>query len=789
MARGASTAGSPASCSRSPGCGSPGSSAPPASWLGIRSLELVRPATFLQADLEGLLLGAYLADHMLEFAQENEASDELFRLLDTTLEALAAGVDRDLAGRYYELWVLRLGRRFPERRRVPRLWRRPRPGRVSAGGGRGAGLPALRRRRPGARPRGPRVPAPQRPREPRVARPPAAGRRDAGGRGRAVDPRPALLSAARAEELPGHPRDAGRAAARGRPRLILRDNPRPSAMKSLQQLILTLSSFWADRGCVLQQPYDLEVGAGTMHPDTLLRVLGPEPWSVAYVQPSRRPADARYGENPFRLGKHYQFQVILKPSPVDVQALYVASLEALGIDLGVHDLRFEEDNWEAPTLGAWGLGWQVMLDGMEITQFTYFQQAGGLELAPISAELTYGLERLTMFLGLSRSVYEIDWVPGGPSYGQVRRQDEVEFSRYYFEVADVEFLQQRFDGHEREAGRCLEAGSGAAGLRERAEVLAPVQRPRRPRRRLGHRASGPDRPRPAAGGALRRGLPGEPRGAGLSAARRARRGGGAGAGRRRRKRRTMADGELLLEVRCEEIPARMLRAGIEQLGTRLFEELMALRLTPRRHRHGLHAAPAGGRRCAVCRERQEDREEQLVGPPVAAALDAAGEPTAAAVGFARKVGVDAGCARAGGDRHGRVPGGDPLDRRPAHGRDPRRADPARRRRPELAQADALGRRAGPLGAAGARRRRPVRRRRGAVRAVRRRQRPRRPAATRGWRRGPSRWPTRPTTGASCAAARSRSTSPAAAAGWKPSSAARPRSWAASWSRTRSCSTG
>ncbi len=229
-------------------------------------------------------------------------------------------------------------------------------------------------------------------------------------------------------------------------------------MQSFQQLILTLSSFWADRGCVLQQPYDLEVGAGTMHPDTLLRVLGPEPWNVAYVQPSRRPADARYGENPFRLGKHYQFQVILKPSPADVQAVYVASLEALGIDLGVHDLRFEEDNWEAPTLGAWGLGWQVMLDGMEITQFTYFQQAGGLELSPISAELTYGLERLTMFLGLSRSVYDIDWVPGGPSYGQVRRQDEVEFSRYYFELADVEFLQQRFDGHEREAERCLEAG-------------------------------------------------------------------------------------------------------------------------------------------------------------------------------------------------------------------------------------------------------------------------------------------------------------------------------------------
>jgi glycyl-tRNA synthetase alpha chain len=227
-------------------------------------------------------------------------------------------------------------------------------------------------------------------------------------------------------------------------------------MRSFQDLIIKLTDFWADHGCVLQQPYDLEVGAGTMHPDTLLRVLGPEPWNVVYVQPSRRPADARYGENPFRLGKHYQLQVILKPSPRDVQDLYVRSLEAIGIDLSVHDLRFEEDNWEAPTLGAWGLGWQVMLDGMEITQFTYFQQAGGLELDPISAELTYGLERITMFLGRQRSVYDIDWLEGGPSYGQVRHQDEFEMSKYYFEVADVEFLQSQFDGNERESQRCLE---------------------------------------------------------------------------------------------------------------------------------------------------------------------------------------------------------------------------------------------------------------------------------------------------------------------------------------------
>ncbi len=229
-------------------------------------------------------------------------------------------------------------------------------------------------------------------------------------------------------------------------------------MQSLQELILRLTEFWAAEGCVLQQAYDQEVGAGTMHPDTFLRVLGPEPWRVAYVQPSRRPADGRYGDNPFRLGKHLQFQVVMKPAPADIQGLYVESLRAIGLDLAEHDLRFEEDNWEAPTLGAWGVGWQVMLDGMEITQFTYFQQAGGLELAPISAEITYGLERLTMFIGRAESIYDIDWVPGGPRYGAVRHQEEVELSRYYFEVADVALYQRQFEGMEAEARRCLDAG-------------------------------------------------------------------------------------------------------------------------------------------------------------------------------------------------------------------------------------------------------------------------------------------------------------------------------------------
>lgn len=225
---------------------------------------------------------------------------------------------------------------------------------------------------------------------------------------------------------------------------------------SFQSLILRLQKFWADRGCMIESPVDVEVGAGTMHPATFLRVLGPEPWNVAYVQPSRRPADGRYGDNPFRLGKHYQFQVILKPSPLEVQELYLDSLRALGLDLTRHDIRFEEDNWESPTLGAWGVGWQILLDGMEITQFTYFQQAGGLDLSPISAEITYGLERLTMFLSREASVFDIEW-GGGFRYDAVRKQDEYEFSKYYFETADVELHWKLLDAYEAEAKRCLGA--------------------------------------------------------------------------------------------------------------------------------------------------------------------------------------------------------------------------------------------------------------------------------------------------------------------------------------------
>jgi glycyl-tRNA synthetase alpha chain len=226
---------------------------------------------------------------------------------------------------------------------------------------------------------------------------------------------------------------------------------------TLQRLIAELSAFWGEQGCLLELPYDQPMGAGTMHPATFLAVLGPDPWRCAYVQPSRRPADGRYGENPFRLGKHLQLQVVLKPSPEDVQDLYLRSLERLGIDRAEHDIRFEEDNWESPTLGAWGVGWQVVMDGMEISQFTYFQQAGGIDLAPISAEITYGLERIAMFLSKVNSIYDISWNEVW-TYGQLRRSDEYEMSRYAFEVADTARASLLLDEYEKEAKLCLEAG-------------------------------------------------------------------------------------------------------------------------------------------------------------------------------------------------------------------------------------------------------------------------------------------------------------------------------------------
>jgi glycyl-tRNA synthetase alpha chain len=223
---------------------------------------------------------------------------------------------------------------------------------------------------------------------------------------------------------------------------------------TFQDLILRFLRYWGDRGCVIQQPYDIEVGAGTMHPETFLRVLGPEPYQVAYVQPSRRPADGRYGENPNRLFKHHQLQVVLKPSPKEIQNIYLDSLKAIGLRLSDHDIRFEEDDWESPTLGAWGVGWQVLLDGLEITQFTYFQQSGGVDLDPVSVELTYGLDRICAYLQGVDSVFDLRW-SDDHSYAQVRMAEEQQFSAYNFEYADPAATRSLFEIHEREAAQLL----------------------------------------------------------------------------------------------------------------------------------------------------------------------------------------------------------------------------------------------------------------------------------------------------------------------------------------------
>ncbi|PLW84402.1 glycine--tRNA ligase subunit alpha [Kineobactrum sediminis] len=228
---------------------------------------------------------------------------------------------------------------------------------------------------------------------------------------------------------------------------------------TFQDLILTLQRYWAQQGCVILQPLDMEVGAGTFHPATFLRAIGPESWNAAYVQPSRRPTDGRYGENPNRLQHYYQFQVAMKPSPAEFQELYLESLKALGIDSTLHDIRFVEDNWESPTLGAWGLGWEVWLNGMEVTQFTYFQQAGGLECYPVTGEITYGLERIAMYLQGVDSIYDLVWThspTGTVTYGDVFHQNEVEMSRYNFEEADTDYLFGQFDYCEREALRLTE---------------------------------------------------------------------------------------------------------------------------------------------------------------------------------------------------------------------------------------------------------------------------------------------------------------------------------------------
>ncbi len=265
---------------------------------------------------------------------------------------------------------------------------------------------------------------------------------------------------------------------------------------NFQDLFLTLHRYWSEAGCVIEQPYDMEMGAGTMAPATFLRSLGPEPYNVAYVQPSRRPADARYGENPYRLARYFQYQVILKPSPDNVEEMYIDSLAALGFDPRAHDIRFVEDDWESPTLGASGVGWEVWIDGMEITQFTYFQQVGGIEVNPVCAEVTYGPERLCMYIQGVDHYQDLRW-SASAGYGPMRRGEEYELSAYGFEVADVEMLQRHFEDHEREASRTLDAGlvwpayeqvlkmshtfnlldaRGAVSVTERTEVIGRVRK-------------------------------------------------------------------------------------------------------------------------------------------------------------------------------------------------------------------------------------------------------------------------------------------------------------------------
>lgn len=264
---------------------------------------------------------------------------------------------------------------------------------------------------------------------------------------------------------------------------------------TFQDLILSLQKYWSEKGCIIMQPYDVEKGAGTFNPATFLRCLGPEPWSTAYVEPSRRPTDGRYGENPNRLQHYYQFQVLIKPSPDNIQELYLDSLRSFGIDPSVHDIRFVEDDWESPTLGAWGLGWEVWLDGMEITQFTYFQQAGGINLDPVSAEITYGTERIAMYLQNVESVYDLEWTKG-ITYGEIHQQDEIQFSRYNFDESNASMLVDIFEKFEDECTKminrnlplpayeyCLKCSHtfnlldarGAIGVAERANYIARVR--------------------------------------------------------------------------------------------------------------------------------------------------------------------------------------------------------------------------------------------------------------------------------------------------------------------------
>ncbi len=411
-----------------------------------------------------------------------------------------------------------------------------------------------------------------------------------------------------------------------------------------QEIIMNLNKYWADRGCLLLQPYDVEVGAGTFHPATFLRVLGPEPWRVAYVEPSRRPTDGRYGENPNRLQHYYQYQVILKPSPIDSQDVYLESLRALGLDPAKHDIRFVEDDWESPTLGAWGLGWEVWLDGMEITQFTYFQQVGGIDLRPVSVEITYGLERIAMYIQGVDSVFDIQWAEG-IRYGELHHQEEVEFSKFNFDYADIDLLRRLFDDYEKESRRLIDYGlvlpsyefclkcshvfnlldaRGAFSVTERTGYMARV------RGLAKFAAEAYLRQREEMGFPLRQ-LKVEDR--------------ELNAGKKEQvstanlQSPTADNQSLVFEIGAEEIPARFLPAMISQLKNLCGQALNELSVdfseinvygTPRRLSLILRGLP----------QRQSSVRKVVFGPPANVAFDENGVPTRAAVGFAVSQGVD-----------------------------------------------------------------------------------------------------------------------------------------------------
>jgi glycyl-tRNA synthetase len=409
---------------------------------------------------------------------------------------------------------------------------------------------------------------------------------------------------------------------------------RAQPAKTFQEMILRLQGFWAEYGCVIGQPFDGEKGAGTYNPHTFLRALGPEPWKVAYVEPSRRPTDGRYGDNPNRLYRHHQYQVILKPSPHDVQELYLRSMRAIGINSEEHDIRFVEDNWESPTLGAWGLGWEVWVDGMELTQFTYFQQCGGIECRPVSAELTYGLERIAMYLQGVDNVYDLDYAPG-IKYRELFREDEIEYSRFHFEALDTELYLKLFEAFEKECGRlvekklvipaydhCLKAAHafnsldarGAISVTERQGYILRIRDLAKKcaegylelRETLKYPLGQvepfvpPSVPAPVVSG---------------------------GSGRR----------DLLVEVGAEEIPAGEVMDAVRALESALISRLDGMRLA-----HGAPRIFATPRRLAVIipaiPERQEDQTKEVAGPPVKAAYKD-GQPTKAAEGFAKGLGL------------------------------------------------------------------------------------------------------------------------------------------------------